>query len=416
MRTLAESLASIGESAGLIAGIKANMKAAIEAKGVAVPEGQPFSSYPDLIAEITSDGGLGGFNLPDRFLIATGKRKLAIKAGTILPLAVADETKYFISVEDTEVNLESILDTGSLQGGKDYYLFLVPDLDNPSGVNIAASLTKNTPQGFDPDEVFRFGGCHSLCTNVGTGLTYVEGGATKNHPLNGYIAGDILPQSVWCLNHRPHSEPEGMVYIPSLDFWCDIYLQSGSGANTKSVYQGAITRSRQYVDFVEDQFCVNKELLDDGEFAAAMLGSNEKTSVAGSSETGATSGGSGGRADTSSRRMISVYGVEEGCGSLWQWLRTTGGGGMQGALYGQTAETPTYGTITMTTSNYGPYGQSGGKGSFWGLIPALLAGGDWLDGAGCGSRARTAGSARSNAHASIGGRGRSRCVHTGRAI
>jgi hypothetical protein len=206
-------------------------------------------------------------------------------------------------------------------------------------------------------------------------MTYVLGGATRDHPLNSFEAGDILPASVWCLNHRPYSEPEGMVYIESLDFWCDIYLQSGSGANTKSAYQGAITRSRQYVDFVEDQFCVKKELLDDGEFASAMLGSNEQTSVSGASESAATSGGAGGRKDTANRRMISVYGVEEGCGSLWQWLRSTSAGGMDGAIYGQTGSGPAYGTLTMTASAHGPYDQAGGKGEFWGLPGALLAGG-----------------------------------------
>jgi hypothetical protein len=201
-----------------------------------------------------------------------------------------------------------------------------------------------------------------------------------------------------------------MVYIDSLDFWCDIYLQSGSGSNTKSAYQGTITRSRQYVDFVEDQFCVRKELPDDGEFAAAMLGSNEQTSVLVASETGATSGGAGGRKDTANRRMISVYGVEEGCGSLWQWLRTTSAGGAAGSIYGQTADTPAYGWLSPTTSAYGPYGQAGGKGSFWGLPGALLAGGGWAGSTGCGSRARVANVARSGAISIIGGRGRSRAM------
>ncbi|MDR3356030.1 MAG: hypothetical protein LBO04_02470 [Spirochaetaceae bacterium] len=179
------------------------------------------------------------------------------------------------------------------------------------------------------------------------------------------------------------------MYIPLLDFWCDIYLQSGSGANTKSAYQGAITRSRQYVDFVEDQFCVKKALLNDEEFASAMLGSNEKTAVAGASEGGAVTGGAGGRNDTSNRRMISVYGVEEGCGSLWQWLASTCGSGSSG----------------WTT-------QAGGKGDYYGACYVLLAGGDWNDGANCGSRARGASAARASASAVLGGRGRSRPAYS----
>jgi hypothetical protein len=324
---------------------------------------------------------------------ASDKRKLTIRAG-------------FYSDADLELDVASILDTGTLANGKDYYLFECPPVGDQRVFKV--SLTKTAPLGYNAQNVFLIGGFHTLCVTVGTGLTYVIGGETKNHPLNGYVAGDILPYSVWCLNHRPFSESEGMVYIPSLDFWCDIYLQSGSGANTKSAYQGAITRSRQYVDFVEDLFCVKKELLDDGEFAAAMIGSNEQTNVSGTSESGAISGGAGGRNDTANRRMISVYGVEEGCGSLWQWLRTTSAGGAVGSMYGQTADTPTYGWLSPTTSTYGPYGQSGGKGSFWGIAPALLAGGVWGDATGCGSRARGAANARSRAYSNLGGRGRSR--------
>lgn len=340
------------------------------------------------------------------FLIAGNNRKLIMKAGTKITVGSGSDSRIFFIEQDTELDVASLLDTGNLVNGKDYYIFLCPD---PAGygVVIRISQTKTAPQGFNSDDVVVIGGFHTLCSDVGTDLTYVLGGETLDHPLNGYLAGDILPYSVWCLNHRPFSEPEGMVYIPSLDFWCDIYLQSGSGINTKSVYQGAITRSRQYVDFVEDQFCIKKELLDDGEFSAAMLGSNEKTSVSGASEAGATTGGAGGRKDTANRRMISIYGVEEGCGSLWQWLRTTTAGGMVGAIYGQTADTPAYGTITMTTSAHGPYGQSGGKGSFWGLAGALLAGGSWDYAAHCGSRSRSAADARSHAGAGIGGRGRS---------
>jgi hypothetical protein len=361
---------------------------------------------------LVSTSGSGDINLPlyarsVPFLLSSDKRKLVIKAGTKIDIGSGDNIRTFSADVGMELDIEALLDTGTIVNGKDYYVFLCPEMES-DGVAVSVSLNKTAPGEFNAEDVLLIGGFHTLCVAVGDGLTYVVGGETQNHPLNGYVACDILPYSVWCLNHRPHSEPEGMVYIPSLDFWCDIYLQSGNGANTKSVYQGAITRSRQYVDFVEDQFCVSKELLDDGEFAAAMLGSNEQTAVLGASEAGATSGGAGGRKDTANRRMISIYGVEEGCGSIWQWLRSTSAGGAAGSMYGQTAATPTYGWLNMTTSGYGPYGQSGGKGSFWGLVGALLAGGHWRDGASCGSQARFASHGRSYADSSIGGRGRSR--------
>jgi hypothetical protein len=329
------------------------------------------------------------------------------EAGTKIDLGSGDDARVFVTETDIVLDIASLLDTGTLANGKDYYIFLCPD-PGSDGVIIKASVSKDAPQTFNAEDVLLTGGFHTLCVDVGTGLTYVMGGETKNHPLNGYVAADILPQSVWCLNHRPFSGPEGMVYIPTLDFWCDIYLQSGSGANTRSSYQGAITRSRQYVDFVEDQFCVKKELLDDGEFSAAMLGSNEQTSVLGASESGAVSGGSGGRKDTANRRMISIHGVEEGCGSLWQWLRTTSAGGADGAMYGQITDDPTYGWLEPTKTSYGSYGQSGGKGRFWGLAGALLAGGPWSHSSGCGSRSRHADHARSAVGSHVGGRGRSR--------
>jgi hypothetical protein len=281
----------------------------------------------------------------------------------------------FTADEDTELEVESLLDTGSaLENGKDYYLFVCNEGDGE--FTIKMSLQKDTPDGYEPENVTLIGGFHTLCADTGTGLTYVFGGEEKPHPLNGYIAGDILPASVWCLNHRPHSEPEDMVYIDLLDFWCDIYVQSGSGVNTKSVYQGAATVSRQYTDFVEDQFCVKKSLLNDEEFAAAILGSNEKTSISGRSTAG-------GHSDSAGRRMISVHGVEEGCGWLWQWLATTATSGGSG----------------WTT-------QSGNKGDFYGECYVLLAGGGWNDGAACGSRSRNANNSRANANSNIGSQGR----------
>ena len=360
---------------------------------------------------VFSGGNTDAHSLPQPFVFASDRRRLTIKAGTRINLETSAFTRTLVAKVDMEIDAQSILDTGTLANGRDYYLFLCPDPAG-AGVLLRASLTKTNPQGFAAGDVLLIGGFHTLCANVGTGLTYVEGGVTKDHLLNGFVAGDILPQSVWCLNHRPFSEPEGMVYVPSLDFWCDIYLQSGSGENTQSIFQGALTRSRQYVDHVEDMFCIKKELLDDAEFAAAMLGSNEMTAVNGASEAGATTGGAGGRVDTASRRMVSIYGIEEGCGSLWQWLRTTSAGGRQGTIWGQTSAAGvipvTYGDIVMTSGAHGPFGQSGEKGSFWGLAGALAAGGHWVSAAVCGSRSRSASNARSFASTGHGGRGRSR--------
>jgi hypothetical protein len=338
---------------------------------------------------------IAGINEP--YLYASDKRKLRLRG-----------------YDDIELNVPDILDTGgSLINGKDYYLFECPPV---SGTRVyKVSTSKTAPLGFTAGNVELIGGFHTLCANAGTLPNYTMGDQQVLHPASGYVAGDIIPISVWCLNHRPYSEPEGMAYCYLGDFWFDIYLQSGSGMNTKSAYQEAITRSRQYVDFVEDMACVKKELLSDSEFAMIMLGSNEQTAVAGANEAGATTGGAGGRVDTAGCRMISAFFAEEGCGSLWQYLRSADASGYQGVMYQQTTTVPAYGQVTITTSNHGPYDQSGGGGNFasgkgkiWGVCGALIAGGSWSDAAGCGSRSRGAPRARACAHSGSGGRGRSR--------
>jgi len=330
------------------------------------------------------------------FLVASShRRRLILKAGTKIGNTYIQQ--------DIELNIDTLLDTGYLQNGKDYYIFASQNADP---ITFLVSLIKTPPQGF-----ILFGGFHTLCVGVGSGLTYPEGGVMKDHKLNGYVAADILPDSIWCINFMAFGRQEGTAYIPTLDEWYQIYWQSGSGANSRSVYQGAITRSRQYVDHVEDMACIGMRLPDDAGYAAAMIGSNEQTAVAGANEAGATTGGAGGRVDTAGRRMVSIYGLEEGCGSLWCWLEPTAAAGRQGEISQQLTEDPiSYGFATISSANYGPFPQAGGKGKFWGVAGALRAGGTWSSGAHCGSRARSALSARSLAASSYGGRGRSRCI------
>ncbi len=301
---------------------------------------------------------------PPQFLYAIGQRQLAFRPGTVL---AKPDGSIFAAPAVVDIDFAPA-------AGKDYYVHV-----DGGGILIS-------PATITDDSAILVGGFHTLCADAGTGLTYSENGVDTPHPLSGCVAGDILPASVWCLNHCPHSEPEGMVYIPTLDFWCDIYLASGTGLDTTSAYQGVITRDRQIGDFIEDFMLVKKTLLDDTEFTAAMLGSNEETSGSLEAYTDAIKNGAGGRTDKGGRRMISIYGVEEGCGLLWQFLRE------------------------ITADGMGVWRkQSGGKGEYY-QCGCVIAGGDWSDGAYCGSRARYATNARSAAFTNVGGRGRSRHV------
>jgi len=201
--------------------------------------------------------------------------------------------------------------------------------------------------------------------------------------LTDFVAGDVLPASIWDLLHRPVSNPEGMVYSDAINKWVDIYLASGTGSSTASVYGASITDTRDWNDFVDDGAAVKKRMLDDGEFQVIAAGSNEQTNIYGSSDPGTT----GGHIDTASRRMISSIGVEDACGVVWQWLSD------QSSTYDATA-------------TEGWKGADSGKGYLYYLAYTrdikLVAGGDWGGGGVAGSRSRSANCSRWDAYSDIG--------------
>ncbi|WP_375630489.1 MULTISPECIES: hypothetical protein [unclassified Bartonella] len=228
-----------------------------------------------------------------------------------------------------------------LEAGKDYYIYLILK-DQTNELSFELSQNPTAPDGYTKDNSEKIGGFHTLCADVGT---------ISGHPLSGYRAGDILPNSVWCLNHRPHSSPEGMVYDPSTDLWVDIYLQSGTGHNTRSAYNVRITTNRLQTDRISDMLRVKKALLNNTEFTSAMYGSNEGGVIQGKKAPSPKH--SGGHKNTANIRMISHIGCEDGCGYVWQFVRDV--------CFMQ--------TVTGTSPNV----------QFKKDMYALLAGGDWTD-------------------------------------
>lgn len=306
------------------------------------------------------------------FLVVNGRRNITIKAGSIIRLDVDGVSRWRQQTADETINCQTIMDSGtSFEPGKDYHLFLIADGDN--GTKFIVSQNSTFPGGYTANNSRKIGGFHTLCANVGT---------ISGHALSRYVAGDILPESVWCMNHRPISEPEGMVYDRVNDVWVDIYNQSGTGDNTKSVYAGTRANTRMHFDFVNDQRSVNKTLLHDEEFYSASKGSNQKTSVSGSKQP--TPDTTGGHVDTANRRMISDIGCEEMCGLQWQHL----------------AETHAAGGANWNSQN-------GDEGSFYGSCMVLRAGGDWDESSHCGSRCRKANHSLSSSSVDSGARGRS---------
>jgi hypothetical protein len=317
-----------------------------------------------------------------RFIQSSAARGgFVLKADTCLKLII-DGTHHVCAVRaDTLFTAADLLDEdAALLSGRDYYIYACYDDTDPLniGLSLKVSLNSTYPAGWDENTSRKIGGFHTLCAAVGT---------ISGHPLSGYAAGDILPASFWCLTHRPYpANPEGMVYVEPLDIWVDIYLQSGTGTQTKSVYGATITDTRTYMDHVDDMAAVGKGFLNDEEFQIAGEGSNQKTNIAGSADPVTT----GGHSDTAGRRMITRYGIEDIAGAMWQWI--TGGGWMSD------------GTAWSTD-------WPGGKGEVYGSgKDGLLAGGYWGNAAYCGSRCRYTNHARSYTSTYFGGRGRARSL------
>jgi len=333
---------------------------------------------------------LEALHLP--YLVATGAEQLTIKEGTYIKLLNQGAQRFFGWDSDFAFSVAGRLDTGTMQPGRNYYVYLCWD-----GL-IWVSANSTYPNNYDANTSRKIGGFHTLCSDVtqtvsgvyvpastankndqvywsGTlglntyavkitatnkfswsknggawsqdvtmtggfqaitdnvqikftgGTGYTVGDVFYNHPLTGHTAGSILPNSVWCLNFRPSCSPEGMAYCGQIPnsvplapegcrLWTDIYMQSGTGTGTGSVYGGTITTIRPWDRHNADMAAVGKRLLWDNEFSIIAKGSNTKTNISGSSPPPTT----GGHVDTAGTRMISVYGIEDCCGALWQLL------------------------------------------------------------------------------------------------
>ncbi len=317
-----------------------------------------------VITNKKADGG------PARFMVAQSKTELTIKAGTTIKVSAG----FYETATGYTFAPASALDTGSsLTAGKDYYVYAATN--DGATIHIVVSLSPTAPAGYTAYR--RIGGFHTLCVDVGT---------IAGHALSGFTAGNILPASVWCLNHWPQcldtNNAQGMVYCENTDSFIDIYNMNTGGGST---YGGARAHTLQHYQFEELVVANGKQLLSDTEFFVASQGSNQQTNVAGSAQPSPDT--TGGRKDTAGRRMISNIGCEEMCGLQWQHL--TGWSAAGG-------------------SNWNA--QNGGQGQFYGSAMVLRAGGRWGNGVSCGSRSRAADSSLSGADASGGARGRSQVI------
>jgi hypothetical protein len=196
--------------------------------------------------------------------------------------------------------------------------------------SVCSIVRSNDPVAIDGPVL---GGFHTLCADVRD---------IPGHPLSGFLAGDILPASLWNNQHRAAcGNNNGMVYDAVNDVWCDIYLAMDE--------QGKLLQL-SYEDYVAWGTFRGKRLLTDEEFTAAAAGSNEMTNIKDSRRPDI----SGGHSDTLGRRMISDIGCEDCCGALYQWLSTPWPGDISYLLFagGYWGNAAIAGSRSRYASNY----------------------------------------------------------------
>jgi hypothetical protein len=275
----------------------------------------------------------------------------------------------FVTQSDSQVDI-ALAGSASARAGKDVYIYACWPSNVESGIPVfVASMNSTTPAGYNAANSRKIGGVHCLCADVGT---------IARHPLSGYVAGDVLPASLWDLRHRPVSAPEGMVYIEPLDLWADIYLNSWDGEKVVSEYgaviaDGTSSRSYHWWRWAEEFNVLKKRLPHRWEFRELADGSPEAVNITGSKDPNTT----GWHTATNSQRIISKYGCEDCTGVLWQYgsdLTTHGTtNGWAGSSYNS--------SIVPTETNRG--------GEYYATAYAALFGGCWVNGSYCGSRSVT---------------------------
>lgn len=346
------------------AGIYANYQKVLDENGKEVWRRTGGGSRADFFSLLTSSSQ--PFARVPLFL--PNKTKITIPADAIIQIG-GEIFKSQAAVE-LDVPMEA-----SARAGKDLYVYAVADAD---GMSFVVSDNSTVPAGFTAATSRKIGGFHCLCADVGT----IDG-----HALSGYAAGDILPASVWTLEHRPVAEPEGMVYHAGTGKWYDIYLASWNGTKLVSAYNqpiaGGESEKRFHGElFVEEFGKIGKTLLWRDEFQVVAKGSNERTAINGVQVPVTT----GGHVDTAGRRMISNLGLEDCCGGFWQWTRNIMDGGAYGTIKKNTDGSDAqqtrfegYPVAKYTVLQAAVDGEGADYGNCFGYLRRAIVGGCWND-------------------------------------
>lgn len=287
--------------------------------------------------------------------------------------AVSTATTLYLEVNGTLITIASgtaITMPGSPAAGTDYAIWVGPDSSIQATTNFSSPPVANGRL---------VGGFHYA---PGGNATGTSGGDTT--PA-------INPYSFWDLKFRPRcSDPRGMALIGG-GFWCDIYLTNtdpgtnGTSSYNKTIADGASPPkiptlyggngttaygSLTWFEAQEVAHAYGKRPLFQSEFMAATYGTTEGSSIG--TDQGST---------ILNAAYTSKHGIIQATGVMWVWGQERGGA---------------YNTAGAWQSD------TGGRGQSYGAPNAAIFGGNWGDGAICGSRSSDWSNAASSSDSSIG--------------
>ena len=253
---------------------------------------------------------------------------------------------------------------GSFAGlalGDDAYIYAVADASGTA--QWVASKNSTVPDGETADTSRKIGGFHY--GRVRELADAFSAGAS--------LAVQIVPNSVWDLNHRPTCDPTGMVEVIPGKLWVDIYLASEDGAAWPDTVPLSrfdatpLTGTEGYsrLDYSRLARNAGKRLPDYSEFMMFAYGVPQ----------GAT--GAGSRVNTGQHsaygfECVSCLNVDQPSGNLWQ----------------QTSHYYDRSTAYSWNNNLNTGKDSANDHGQWkgGNFRTSIVGGKWNEGAGAGAR------------------------------
>ncbi len=272
-------------------------------------------------------------------------------------------------------NQDGSLDALAL--GDDVYLYAVQSDAGLAGLIASTNIT--VPGGYTSANSRKIGGFH-----------YGRVRAVADR-YNASItpAVQIVPNSVWDLQHRPTCDPTGMVEVVPGKLWADIYLASeGSGTWPEN-----IPVSRYGVPPIKDDIYARsdfhllarnagkripsaEEFLTYAEGAPQGNDGNNDTAWSATTNTGPTNTGAVAKA-------VSMFNVVDAAGNLWEWLDDHYDLGLENRTGWDKSIVDVGKDAAFARGEMRSYVYGASDASSW---RGFVGGGQFDDGAPCGSR------------------------------